>query len=108
MVVMVLERVPRGLRGELSRWLLEVQTGVFAGKVSALVRDLLWDKCVTKGEGGRCCQVYPTDNEQGFAVRIAGDTHRTVVDMDGLLLVGVRQHRDQGGPGAHLEGDEGP
>jgi len=108
MVVMILERVPRSLRGELSRWMVEVQTGVFAGKVSALVRDLLWDKCVAKGAGGKCCQVWPTDNEQGFAVRIAGDVERAVVDMDGLLLVGVRRRHDPCEPGGYLGGDEGP
>ena len=41
MIVIALERVPVGLRGELSRWLLELRPGVFVGKVSALVRDLM-------------------------------------------------------------------
>lgn len=42
MVVIVLEKVPRGLRGELTRWLVELDTGVFVGQLSATVRDLLW------------------------------------------------------------------
>ncbi len=91
MVVMILERVPRGLRGELSSWMVEVQPGVFVGKMSALVRDLLWEKCVLKGAGGKCCQIWNTDNEQGFAIRMVGDKVRRVVDMDGLLLAGVRE-----------------
>lgn len=91
MVVMILERVPRGLRGELSSWLLEVQPGVFVGKVSALVRDLLWEKCVLKSDGGKCCQIWSTDNEQGFAIRLVGDRTRRVVEMDGLLLIAVRK-----------------
>lgn len=48
MVIMTLEKVPKSLRGELSRWMVEIQTGVFVGKLSALVRDLLWEKCVKK------------------------------------------------------------
>ena len=91
MVVMILERVPRRLRGELTSWMVEVQPGVFVGKISALVRDLLWEKCVSKSAGGKCCQIWRTDNEQGFAIRIVGDKSRRVVDMDGLLLVGVRK-----------------
>jgi len=93
MVVMVLEKVPRGLRGELSRWMVEVQTGVFVGKVSALVRDLLWEKCTKKRAAGQCCQVYRTNTEQGFSIRIEGDTTRNVVDLDGLSLIGVKNAR---------------
>ena len=53
MVVMILERVPRSLRGELTRWLVEVDTGVFVGRVSAAVRELLWEKVVEKAGEGR-------------------------------------------------------
>ena len=35
MTVLILERVPATLRGELSRWMIEPRTGVFVGKVSA-------------------------------------------------------------------------
>lgn len=31
--------------------------------------------------------VYTTNAEQGFAVRTAGQTHRTIQDFEGLLLV---------------------
>lgn len=90
MMVMILEKVPRSLRGELTRWLLEVQTGVFVGTLSATVRDLLWEKCLEQGAGGRCCQVYRANNEQGFLVRLAGDETRTLIDRDGLTLVAVK------------------
>jgi len=90
MVVIVLEKVSKTLRGELSRWMLEVSTGVFVGSMTALVRDLLWDKCVSKKTVGRCCQMYRTNNEQGFAIRTHGDTTRTLVDFDGLTLVAVQ------------------
>lgn len=93
MVLMVLEKVPLSLRGELSRWMIEVQTGVYAGSLSALVRDLLWEKCIRNGAGGRCCQAYSTNNEQGFEIRIAGDPHRFAVDADGLQLIGARNAR---------------
>lgn len=99
MVVMILERVPRRLRGELTSWLVEVQSGVFVGKVSALVRDLLWEKCVLKSEGGKCCQIWATDNEQGFAMRMVGDQRRRIVDLDGIFLVGVRREEDLRGAG---------
>jgi CRISPR-associated protein Cas2 len=90
MVVIILEKVPKTLRGELSRWMLEVSTGVFVGSVSALVRDLLWEKCIAKKSSGRCCLLYRTNNEQGFAIRTHGDTTRTLIDFDGLTLVAVK------------------
>ncbi|MEI7990087.1 MAG: type I-E CRISPR-associated endoribonuclease Cas2e, partial [Chloroflexota bacterium] len=45
MLVMILEQVSKSARGELSRWLIEAKPGVYIGHVSALVRDLLWEKC---------------------------------------------------------------
>jgi len=105
MVVMILERVPRGLRGELSSWLMEVQPGVFVGKVSALVRDLLWEKCVLKSAGGKCCQIWSTDNEQGFMLRLSGDSNRRVVELDGLFLVSVQRKKKSRGK-KDLKGDD--
>ena len=90
MVMMVLEKVPKSLRGELSRWMQEVQTGVFVGSVSALVRDLLWEKCVAKKAGGRCCQAWRANTEMGFDIRLSGHDDRTVVNLDGLPFVALR------------------
>ena len=87
MVVMILEKVPESLRGELTRWMLEVSTGVFIGSLSASVRDLLWEKCVKRAVTGRCCQAYRMNNEQGFEVRMAGDSVRNAIDLDGLTLI---------------------
>lgn len=89
MVILILERVPPGLRGELSRWFLEPKAGVFVGKVSALVRDLLWDKvCREKRQGG-ALMIYNSDREQGFDIRSQGETSRVVVDFEGLLLIRI-------------------
>lgn len=90
MLVMTLEKVPQSLRGELTRWLLEAQTGVYVGRVSPVVRDLLWHKALEKGAGGRCVQVWRTNSEQGFDLRMSGDQRRQVVGIDGLKLVAVK------------------
>ena len=42
MTVIVLTNCPAGLRGFLTRWLLEISPGVFIGNPSARVRDALW------------------------------------------------------------------
>jgi len=90
-VVLILEKVPPGLRGELTRWLLELKAGVFVGKVSALVRDLLWDKVCRETRGGASLMVHAADREQGFAIKMWGDPSRRVEDFEGLLLIRVPQ-----------------
>ena len=90
MVVIVLEKVPPPLRGHLTRWMLEVSSGVFVGRLSALVRDLLWEKCQHKAAGGRGTLMYRTNTEQGFVLEMFGDSKRSVMDYDGLQLVAVR------------------
>jgi CRISPR-associated protein Cas2 len=87
MVVMILEKVPTSLRGELTRWLIEPHPGVFVGHVSALVRDKLWEKCVKKLGNGGMIQMWSTNTEQRFAIRSWGQTDRDIVDMEGLWLV---------------------
>jgi len=89
MTVLVLERVPASLRGELTRWLLEPRTNVFVGSVTAMVRDGLWAKVCAGLRGGAATLLYRTDNEQGFAVRQWGSTSRKLVDFDGLTLVRI-------------------
>jgi len=87
MIVLILERVPPSLRGELTRWLIEPKTGVFVGTVSARVRDRLWEKACRSLRGGAALLVYTTNNEQGFAMRSAGETGRLIVEHEGLWLV---------------------
>jgi CRISPR-associated protein Cas2 len=87
MLVMILEKVPGSLRGELTRWLIEPHPGVFVGHVSALVRDKLWDKCAGRLKEGGMIQIWSTNTEQRFAMRAWGETGRELVDMEGLWLV---------------------
>ena len=89
MTVMVLERVPVGLRGELTRWMLEIHAGVFVGKLSAIVRDLLWEQVCGQMREGAGLLVYQTNNEQGFALRSCGATDRRLVQAEGLFLVRI-------------------
>lgn len=93
MVVFILERVPVSLRGELTRWMLELKAGVFVSDVSALVRDLLWQKIGKSIRGGGAILIHSSDTEQGFAVRYWGETSRKVRDFEGLLLVGVEENQ---------------
>ena len=87
MVVMVLEKVPTSLRGELTRWLIEPHPGVFVGHVNAMVRDRLWDKCCKAKRAGGVVQAWSTNTEQRFKMRFHGNTRREVVEFEGLQLI---------------------
>jgi CRISPR-associated protein Cas2 len=90
MVVIIVERVPTSLRGELTRWMLEPKAGVFIGRVSGMVRDKLWEMVCGRMSGGAGMMLHTTDNEQGFAVRFWGTTSRVAVDYEGLTLIARR------------------
>lgn len=92
MIVIVVSACPVGLRGHLTRWLLEISAGVFVGKVTARVRELLWDRTVEMVQTGRAIMVFSADNEQGLDFR----THQhdwIPTEIDGLVLM-LRPNRE--------------
>lgn len=91
MTVMILERVSPSLRGQLSRWLIEIHTGVFVGRISAQVRQLLWEMVCDARKDGSAVLVYQTNSEQGFRIEISGERSRNVRDFEGLQLVTIQQ-----------------
>jgi CRISPR-associated protein Cas2 len=87
MLVIVVENVPPRLRGRLAIWLLEVRAGVYVGKVSRRVREMLWDT-VGKGlEDGNAVMAWSTNSESGFDFVTLGANRRIPVEMDGIRLV---------------------
>jgi len=87
MLVLILERPSPALRGRLTRWLTEVHPGVLVGDVAARVRDELWALIEADTSlDGAAVLVMPARNEQGFTVRSRGDTARSFVDVEGMLL----------------------
>lgn len=87
MIIVVLSVVPPKLRGHLTRWLFEIAPCVYVGKVSARVRDLLWEQISENlGTDGRAVMVYPANNEQGLEFRTRGHEWQPV-DYDGLKLI---------------------
>ncbi len=84
--MLVLTATPAGLRGYLTRWLLEISPGVFVGKVSLRVRQEIWSHVVEMAKDGRAIMVFSTRNEQGLDFVV----HRhdwIPEDHDGLHLI---------------------
>ena len=87
MLVMILQKAPTSLRGELSRWLIEPATGVFMGNPTARVRDELWQKAVAKCRNGTVTQIWTSRTPQGYSWRVHGQAQRRLTDVDGMALV---------------------
>lgn len=86
MIVVVLTNCPPALRGDLTRWLLEISAGVYVGKVSARIREHLWERIVSSVQSGRALMVFSTNKEQGLDFRV----HRhqwEPADFDGVTLM---------------------
>ena len=91
MTVVVLIAAPEGLRGHLTRWMVEVNAGVFVGNPSRRIRDRLWHLLATRIGDGQAILVEPANNEQGWSVRTAGKDRWRPTDFDGLILSARRR-----------------
>ena len=87
MLVIVVENAPPRLRGRLAIWLLEVRAGVYVGKVSRRVREMIWDTIEKGIEEGNAVMVWSTNTESGFDFLTMGQNRRIPVEMDGIKLV---------------------
>lgn len=86
MIVICVTNCPPGLRGDLSKWLSEVNMGVYIGKLSAKVRDELWDRICDSIKSGQATMVYSTNNEQGYAF-LTHNTTWVATDYEGITLM---------------------
>lgn len=86
MIVITLTKVPKSLRGDLTKWYQEIQTGVYVGNVSARIRDSLWDRIMKNIGRGEATMVYNSNNELGYQFRTTRKD-REVVDFDGIPLM---------------------
>lgn len=86
MTVIVLTAVPPGLRGHLTRWLLEISPGVYVGHVSARVRELIWERVLEFMADGRALMLHSARGEQRLEFQVHGHDW-TPVDYDGITLM---------------------
>ena len=86
MIVIVLSACPVSLRGDLTKWLLEINPGVFVGRVSARIREKLWARVLESGGTGRATMVFQADNEQRLEF-LVNNADWEPVDFEGVKLI---------------------
>jgi len=87
MLVIVVENVPPRLRGRLGLWLVEVRAGVYVGKVSRRVREMIWGNLMQGVDKGNAVMAWSSNSESGFDFSTLGSNRRIPVEMDGIKLV---------------------
>ncbi len=70
-----------------SRWLLEIAPGVFVGRLSARVRQLLWSRVLQHVGEGSALMVWRSRGEQGLQFLRWNHPWETI-DFEGLVLMG--------------------
>lgn len=77
---------PPRLRGDLSKWLCEIQTGVYVGQLTGRVREAVWKRVCDNLSSGRATMVYSSNGEQHMKFVVHNTTWEPV-DFDGITLM---------------------
>ena len=98
MVVFSLHNAPQRVRGLLSRYCLEIRSGLFVGRLDKRMRVRLWkivQETATAKTSAVLCWSEPT--AQGFAFRTLGNGTQRPVRYDGVWLI-AEEAKKEGGP----------
>lgn len=95
MTVIVMEHAPESVRGELTRWFMELKPGVFVGQVNTRIRMLLWERICQTDSAAGAVMVFSAPNEQGFEMRVYGDPKRRVTDFEGVQFITMISEAEQ-------------
>ena len=87
LTIMTMDNVTESIRGECTKWMLEVKPGTFVGTMNSTVRDLLWKRVCKRITEGGAFLIYQANTEQGFDIVTFGETKKLVTRQDGLILI---------------------
>lgn len=84
--VITLRKVPPALRGDLTKWMQEIATGVYVGNFNTRIRENLWKRVCDAVGDGEATLSYTCRNEIGYEFQTV-NTERKVISYDGIPLV---------------------
>lgn len=86
MTVITISSAPVSLRGDLTKWMQEIATGVYVGDLNSRVREALWERVIQSVGRGQATLSYPAKNELGYQFKTYGTLQKNV-SFDGIPLV---------------------
>ncbi len=94
MTVVTLSKVPPSLRGDLTKWMQEIATGVYVGNFNTRVREQLWERIKQSVGSGEATMSYANRNELGYQFETYR-THRQNISYDGIPLVMIPKDEEE-------------
>ena len=86
--VITLKKTPSSLRGDLTKWMQEIDTGVYIGNFNSKVREELWKRVIENVKEGEATICYASRNEIGYDFK-TNSKDISIIDFDGIPLVMV-------------------
>lgn len=86
MTIISLSVCPQKIRGDLSKWLIEIDTGVYCGHINTRIREKIWERIIDNIGEGHAVMVFSAQNEQHMDFRVY-NMDWNPVDYDGISLV---------------------
>ncbi len=89
LTIITISKVKNSIRGDLTKWMQEIDTGVYVGNFNSKVRENLRQRIIDNIGDGSATMTYTYRNEIGYTFK-THNTDRNLVDLDGIPLVLVR------------------
>lgn len=86
LTLITLKKTPPSLRGDLSKWMQEIATGVYVGNFNSKIREKIWERVKENVKEGEATISYAVRNEIGYQFD-TWQTAQKVIDGDGIPLV---------------------
>lgn len=86
LTVITVKNAPPSLKGDLSKWMQEIATGVYVGNFNSRIREKLWIRVKEHIGRGEATLSYYCRNELGYRFDTF-NAERFVVERDGIPLV---------------------
>ena len=93
LTVITLSKVKNSLKGDLTKWMQEIDTGVYVGNFNSKVRENLWQRVIENIDDGTATITYAYRNEIGYEFKCI-NTSRKPVDFDGIPLVLIENRKE--------------
>ncbi len=85
-VIVVLSDCPPKLRGDMTKWFIQVNTGVYVGNMNPRIRDGLWQRITENIGHGHATMVFSAQGEQHMDFYVH-NAYWNPIDFDGIKLM---------------------
>lgn len=92
--VITLKKVPPYMRGDLTKWMQEIDTGVYIGNFNTKIREELWKRVKENVGQGEATISYTYRNEIGYKFETM-NTQREEIDFEGIPLVLIKKEEEE-------------